>query len=409
MSPVLDSAPSDPATRRVPTTEAQREIWTAAQLGDAASLGFNEAVALTLDGPLDRDALQRALEVLIARHEALRARCADDGRAFVLEPEVQPTVQWLDWSDRETGAQDAALAAHERELVDTPFDLAAGPLTRITIVRRAADRHVLTIAAHHIVCDGWSFGVLARELGALYSAACRHTPAGLPPADTLAAYAASERDEAESEEAEAAELFWTTRFREEPTPLELPLDHPRPRQRRFESGRIDHQLAPALVRGLRELAQANGSTLFATLLSGFATLLHRIAGADDVVIGIPTAGQARLGTPRLVSHCVNLLPVRVFPQPAQPFTDFQRVVQGALLDAMEHQQLTFGALLKLLPIARDPARLPLVSVVFNVDRGLGDSELGFDGLHATFRAVPRTFENFELFLNVVEYGEQLSL
>lgn len=394
---------------RVATSEAQRELWTAAQLGVDASLAFNEAVEIPLHGPLDHDALSSALATVVARHEALRARVSTDGKWLNIGATTDETLECIDLTSHAADAQNRAIADHRRRLVDTPFDLHTGPLFRASLLKLDETSHMLTLAAHHIVCDGWSFGVIARELGVAYSASRRGETPRLAPANGASAYAAALAAEADEPETLAAESYWVGQFKDDVLPLELPADHARPPQRRFEAGRVDATLPRSVVDTLRAQAAAQGTTLFVTLLSGFAVLLHRLSGQEEVMIGIPTAGQARLGLTSLVGHCVNLLPLRTRPHGEQTFDELRRDVQRTVFDALDHQQMTYGALLKQLPLRRDPSRLPLVSVVFNLDRGLGDAELAFEGLHASLHAVPRTHENFELFLNAVELHGEVTL
>jgi NRPS condensation-like uncharacterized protein len=196
-----------PPVVRIPTSEAQQELWTATQLGTSASLSFNEAVALTLDGPLHIAALEAAVAQVIARHEALRARCSSDGRFLEVQTHSSLPIARHDWRGLDVEAQHEALRAHELALVETPFDLTNGPLVRVALATLGETSHVLTIAAHHIICDGWSFGVIARELGALYSAECAARDAALPEPDRLDDYTALLHDEADTPEAEAAEAW----------------------------------------------------------------------------------------------------------------------------------------------------------------------------------------------------------
>jgi amino acid adenylation domain-containing protein len=396
-------------TARVATTPAQREIWTAAQLSTEASLSFNEGVAITLDGPLDVEALRVAITQVVRRHDALRAICSADGTALLIQSIDEVPLEVIDVSALDAALAHDAVARHQRALVDTPFDLTRGPLVRFALVRLAPARQLLTIVAHHIVCDGWSYGVLASELGIAYSAVRSGAAATWSAAEHWASYASALAAESDSEEALAAESYWINRFRDPVAPLELPLDHARPAVRRFEAGREDLVLDAASVEALKRTAAAHGSTLFATLLTGFASLIARLSQQDDVVVGIPVAGQPRLGMPNLIGHCVNLLPLRFAPDATQSFATFGSAVRGVLFDALDHQQITYGSLLTQLPIRRDPSRLPLVSIVFNLDRGIGTEQLGFAGLTGSLAAVPRTYENFELFLNAVELDGLITL
>ena len=158
-------------SRVVPTTEPQREIWLAAKLDPAASLAYNEAVAIRLAGTLDAHALRLALQRLVDRHEALRSTITPDGADLCVAESVSIDCPLHDLSDLDETLRAEAIADSERRAVETPFDLEQGPLIRAELLRLSSDEHRLIVAAHHIVCDGWSFGVVARDLGALYAEA----------------------------------------------------------------------------------------------------------------------------------------------------------------------------------------------------------------------------------------------
>src|SRR5690606_32459714 len=207
----------------------------------------------------------------------------------------------------------------------------------------------------------------------------------------------------------ADEAFWLGRFADAIPVLDLPTDRPRPSRRGFASAREDHVIPAATVAALRQAGARHGASLFATLLGGFAATLSRLAGQPQVVIGIPAAGQSIGGHDSLVGHCVNTLPLRFEPDMAQPASAAIDAAQATLLDAIEHQRYTFGTLLKKLPIARDPARLPLVSVLFNIDQALDHESVAFPGLVLEFSSNPRSYENFELFINAVEAHGELRL
>ncbi|HET7924778.1 MAG TPA: condensation domain-containing protein, partial [Rhodanobacteraceae bacterium] len=386
--------------RVVPTTEPQREIWLAAKLEPAASLAYNEAVAIRLDGALDVDKLRGALQRLVERHEALRSTVTPDGSDLCVAETVSIACPLHDLSGDDEVARAEAIAGTERRAVETPFDLEQGPLIRAELLRLAGDEHLLIIAAHHIVCDGWSFGVVARDLGTLYAEALGG--AAPPPPDSFADYALAESAPDDIEARTADEQYWIQRFAAMPPPLDLPLDHPRPRRRGFASRREDRVLDAELVAAIKRTGAQRGASFFATLLAGFGILLERLSGQDDVVIGIPTAGQSVADQANLVGHCVNVLPLRASIDASAPFARVLGDVRGQLLDLFEHQRYTFGTLLKRLAIARDPSRLPLVSVLFNLDSVLDEKSVDFPGLDFALQSVPRTYENFELFINAVQ-------
>lgn len=396
-------------SRVVPTTEPQREVWLADRLGRDASLAFNESVSLRLKGRLDTGALQAAVQALTDRHDALRANLDPDGETLCVLDQRPLTFDVLDLASHDPTAREAALAERLRLAVETPFALEHAPLFRAELVRFASDDHQLILTAHHIVCDGWSWWVLVRELAALYREHSDTGVAALPEADGFADYALAEARHPGGPGFAADEAYWLARFADAIPVLDLPTDRPRPSHRSFTSAREDHVIPASTVAALRQAGARHGASLFATLLGGFAATLSRLAGQSQVVVGIPVAGQSTDGHDSLVGHCVNTLPLRFELDMAQPAGAAIDEAQATLLDAIEHQRYTFGTLLKKLPITRDPARLPLVSVLFNIDQALDHESVAFPGLTLEFSSNPRSFENFELFINAVEAHGELRL
>ena len=398
-----------PLQRVVAATEAQREIWLAATLEPRASLAYNEAVSLHFDGPLDAPAMIRALHAVLARHEALRGTLSADGAQFCIAAQVELPLQRQDLSGASDAQREAAIGDVLRRAVEDPFDLTAGPLLRADLLRLGDAAHLLVLATHHIVCDGWSFGVIVRDLSALYARECGAAASDLPIADSFADFAMAEALHPQSDGYAIDEAYWTGRYAQVPEPLELPLDRARPRQRSFASHRQDRILDGELVSAIKRAGAARGASLFASLLTMFGVLLQRISGQNDLVVGIPAAGQASTDHPGLVGHAVNVLPLRLKLDPEATLGDVIGKLRGDLLDAFEHQRYTFGTLLRRLALSRDPGRLPLVAVLFNLDPGLDDATLGFKDLAARFAGVPRHYENFELFVNAVQVGPALRL
>ena len=396
-------------SRVVPSTEPQREIWLADQLGRDASLAYNESVSLHLRGALDQPALTAALQALLDRHDALRASFGPDGETLCVLEQVTLELPLFDLSAADPDRREEAWRERQRAAVETPFALARDHLLRGELLRLAHDEHVLILTAHHIVCDGWSWWVLVRELGTLYAQRLGHAVEPLPPADAFADYAlAQARHPADAVHAQD-ENYWLARFAGEIPVLDLPTDRARPVRRSFASAREDWTLDAELVTAIRRMGAHRGASLFATLLGSFAALLGRLANQSRVVIGIPTAGQSVDGHDRLVGHCVNTLPLLFEPDPDQPAALAIEQAQATLLDALEHQRYTFGTLLRKLRVGRDPSRLPLVSVLFNIDQALDHEDSVFPGLQLEFASNPRSFENFELSINAVQSHGQLRL
>ncbi|MDH5833931.1 non-ribosomal peptide synthetase [Luteimonas kalidii] len=391
--------------RVAPTTEPQRELWLASQLGEDASLAYNESVSLQLRGPLDVARLRQALQAVVDRHDALRAGFGPDGETFCVLDTAPLPLPLTDLSTIPAHAREATLAEHRRLGVETPFALQQGRLFRAELLRLDAHDHVLLMHAHHIVCDGWSWWVLVRELGTVYAQGAEALPAAEPYAD----YALAEALHPQGPDFRRDEAYWLSQFAGPLPVLELPTDRPRPARRTFASRREDHVLDATLVSAIRRMGARRGASLFATLLGAFATVVSRLAGQDQVVVGIPAAGQSVDGHEDLVGHCVNLLPLKF---DLAPDAGFAQVVDGAqmlLLDAIEHQRYTFGTLLRKLHVPRDPARAPLVNVMFNIDQALDQERSGFPGLALDFTTNARSFENFELSINAVQVEGRLRL
>ena len=389
-------------TLAAPTTQSQREIWTATRMGEEASLAFNESSSLHLRGDLDVAALRVAVQALIARHEALRTTFSSDGMTLCVTAEALSDLPLVDFTGLEEAERAAKLGTLLRREVEASFSLEQGPLFRAKLVRTALQDHVLVMTAHHIVCDGWSTAVLLQDLAALYGAAKRNEVPELKAPCPFSAFAHEQRVHVATEEHRRGEVYWTSQF-DGPTPvLELPTDTPRPALRTYASLREDIVLPKDLVERLKKTGARAGCSFFAVLLSAFEVLLHRLSGQEDIVVGVPAAGQVTGDYEGLVGHCVNTLPIRAHIDATQPFATLLKAQRTAVLDAFEHQAHTLGSLLEKLAVQRGPSRPPLVQVLFNLDQALPADALRWDGLEVEFSMNPRRFENFELFVNAVE-------
>ncbi|MGQ0507504.1 MAG: amino acid adenylation domain-containing protein, partial [Myxococcaceae bacterium] len=354
-------------------------------------------------------AFGRAVNDLIVRHEALRSTVSADGLSLMIgaaEPVPMPLHDWSGRADQEALWNDLL-----RTEVETTFDLQKGPLFRAHLVKTDPSSHRFVFTAHHIVCDGWSAGVITRELGALYSAAKRNAVPDLPPAEQWSAYAKEQAQVAAAPERSEDEKYWTKLFSDDIPVLELPVDRNRPPMKTYAARRVDVPLTGELIAALKKTGAKHRASLFSTLLGGFQALMMRLAGQEDVVVGIPSAGQAMGDHPHLVGHAVNTLPIRGRIAPTAPFAELLELIRVRMLEALEHQQLTYGTLLKSLPLPRDASRLPLVSVCFNVDRPVSAATLsnGYDGLTVRLTVNPRHFETFDIFINAVEEEGGLTL
>jgi len=404
-----DPFASPAITRTAPSTEAQREIWLATRNGTEASLAFDESVSYRFRGALDLAAMRAALQDLVERHDALRSTFSADGLTLCVSSSFALAIPLTDLSGFDPAERERRLAERLARHVDEPFDLEHGPLIRAEIVRRDASDHVVILTAHHIVCDGWSFWVLTKDLAALYAARSHGQTPALPAAESFADYATEQGARDRTPETREDEAYWLGRFSDHVPVLDLPTDRPRPPRKTYSSEREDYLLDATLVEQVKKMGARSGTSFFNTLLAAFNVLLHRLSGQSDLVVGIPAAGQSVGGHDSLVGHCVNLLPLRTRLEQRTRFDELLKAVRTTLLDAYDHQQYTYGTLLQKLPLDRDPSRLPLVSVIFNIDQALAGEGRGFEGLDFEFASNPRRFENFDLFVNAMETGGALRL
>lgn len=399
-------ADGETLARVVPATEAQREIWLACQLGGDATLAYNESISLRLRGALDPSRLQAAVQGLVDRHDALRATLGADGQDLFIADRLTLTVP-LTTVDAVTPAQRAdAIRQLAQEQVDTPFDLERGPLLRAQIVQFDPTEWVLILTAHHIICDGWSFGVLVNELAQLYAAG---DDADQPSIASYGDYALALHDAEHSATAESDLRYWLSVYADAVPQLDLPTDRPRSPVRSFAAAREDYRLSAATLEAVRKLAKRQGASLFVTLYAVYAGLIARLSGQSDVVVGISAAAQAAEGLLSLVGHCVSLLPIRLKTDLEASVADLIAQARSAVLDAQDHQGLSFGALLKHLQFERQPGRMPLVPVLFNLDSRIDPAIFAAAGLQAELTSNPRDAENFELYLNATPGPDGLLL
>jgi amino acid adenylation domain-containing protein/non-ribosomal peptide synthase protein (TIGR01720 family) len=382
-----------------PLTEAQRELWSLAQLGDEASVAYNLSMRVRLNGALHDDQLIRALHAVVDRHDALRGSIDPLGDTQTVVRNARLPVQHSDLSALDPVDRERRLDAISDSEARRPFDLACAPLLRAHLVKLEREAHVLLITAHHIAADGQSLGVVLDEVARLYSAAAQNERVDLPPATQFRAYVDElARREASGGMAEA-ERFWLDHLRAPLPPLELPLDRPRPPIQTYAGDRRLMSLGPADADRVRALAQRLGCTPLMVLLSAVKVLLRRLSNRDQIVVAVPAAGQPLVGAD-VVGHCVNVLPLATRLTGHMRFSEVAAAVKGALLDGYEHRAYPFSRMVKQVEGARrDPSRPPLAAVMCNLDHG---SRLTLPGLEVDITANPNRAAQFELEWNVVE-------
>ena len=379
-----------------PLSLVQQRLWFLDRLQPGNAV-YHLAWAFELRGALDRGALQSALDALAGRHGSLRTHFRErDG-----QPE-QVIAAAAGWPLQFVAGDPADVARIATDAAAAPFDLATGPLARVLLIGSAPEVHTLLIVIHHIVADGWSLGVLSRELALAYAAARRGDAVTLPvlPRD-YAGYAREQR-RALGAGGLARQLgYWTSQLKDAPPFLDLPTDRPRPAQPSPRGARYSRTLPAGLQAGLRGLARAEGCTLFMVMLAAFDVLLARCTGTEDIVIGTPVAGRPDSDLEGLVGFFVNTLVLRTKLHGNPTVRELLGRVREMTLAAYEHAEVPFEMLVEALQPPRSTSRTPLFQVLFNLHSEPG-APLLLEGLAVQPVAVPRHTAKFDLSVSLAE-------
>jgi amino acid adenylation domain-containing protein len=390
-----------------PLTESQKEIWLAAHQGDEANCAFNESVTVKLSGTVRESEVVAALQAILDRHDALRSTVQSDGELMRIAPAFRREIPIVDLSSLPDVEREGEIARRIKEEGITPFDLAVGPLVRATVLRSTPAELLVIFTGHHIVMDGWSASQFFEDVGKFYTAQQTGKQPDFEPLMPFSSYAMREAASLKAGEFAENEKYWVDLFTNRSPVLDLPTDRPRPALKGYQGATIRRKLGRRLYEDLKKSSGRNGCTLYVTLLSAFQILLHRLSRQPEVVIGIPTAGQSLLENADLVGHCVHFLPMLSDLADGASVREHLAATRGRLLDAYDHQEFTYGTLLRRLPIRRDPSRLPLIEVQFNLER-IGPN-IRFEGLRVEMDANPKQFVNTDLFFNAIETENDLIL
>ncbi len=349
----------------LPASFAQQRLWFLDQL-EPNQATYNLPVAVRLRGELNHDALARAFDEMARRHESLRTTFrAVDGRPIqVIAPELKIDLPIDDLTHLPGGEREAEALRRLKNEARRPFDLAQGPLVRVALAKLGDAEHVAIVNMHHIISDGWSVGVLVRDVAALYDAYSHDEPSRLP-ALTIqyADYAAWQRGWLQGEALQKQLDFWTEQLAGLPN-LEIPTDRPRPAIRAGRGSEAVAILNPELVGQIKTLGRTEGATPFMALLGAFQVLLARYSGQEDVAVGSPIAGRTRSEMEDLIGFFANTI---VFRGDLTGDPSFRTVLQRsktAVLAAVAYQDMPFDQLVTALRPVRDTSRTPLFQVMF---------------------------------------------
>ncbi|WP_099289584.1 non-ribosomal peptide synthetase [Erwinia amylovora] len=409
MAAAVSAAPRDalPAfiradrDRPLPLSFAQQRLWFLWQLEEDPAT-YNMPAAVTLHGNLDAGALHLALGDLFARHEAWRMTFSEqDGQPFarLLPPDAAPPLVHHDLRDHANHqAQLQRLCAEEAH---QPFSLSRGPLVRARLVRLPDDRCCLLVTQHHIVSDGWSVGVMWRELSACYNARRAGSTAVLPPLPLqFPDYAAWQRRFLTPERLSQQADYWYQQLHGAPDLLPLPTDRPRPPQQSYLGAAAPVDFGAEFSAALRRFSRRHGVTPYMTVLAAWSVVLGRLAGCDDLVIGTPVAGRDRAELEPMVGFLVNTLALRIRPQHDTSVADLLARVRQQVLDGQANQELPFEQVVERLNPPRQLAHAPLFQVLLAWQTAPAQPEL--DGLQVSPAPDAYARIKFDLELSLVD-------
>ncbi|MGQ5751058.1 amino acid adenylation domain-containing protein, partial [Serratia sp. IR-2025] len=402
--PPIEAMPRGAA---LPLSFAQQRLWFLTQL-EGLSETYHIPLALNLRGELDLPAWRQSLDALYVRHEALRSRFVTvegQPQAHILPADALPlTVHDL------RGQQDAQSQARQlaQRLTEAPFDLTQGPLVRAALIRLADEEHLFLLICHHIISDGWSTGILLRELGALYGAFRRSDADPLPPLTLqYPDYAAWQRRYLTPERLAAQAQYWRETLSDAPALLTLPTDRPRPTVQSFNGGEVPIAIDAELTQALRQFSRQHGGTLFMTVLAAWSLVLARMAGQQELVIGTPEANRGRLETESLVGFFVSTLALRIDLRDDPDLPTLIARIRHTVLAAQENRDLPFEQVVELVNPPRHLGYTPLFQVMLAWQDG-SVRDISLPGLQAESAELGYQIAKYDLTLDLAERDEQIS-
>ncbi|MFD3376712.1 MULTISPECIES: amino acid adenylation domain-containing protein [unclassified Streptomyces] len=393
-----------------PLSLAQERLWVMARMDGEASAAYNEPMPFDIRGPLDRDLLIMALQLLAARHEALRTRLVPfEGSALqvVDPPDTGFPVTFEDLTGLPDGAE--RLARIRSEVEGTPFRLGEEPMARGCLLTLQPDHHVLILVVHHIVFDGWSRSLVLKELGLVYSALQQGQDVPLPELTwQYSDYARWQWEWMSGDEPASHADYWTTALAGAPTVISLPTDRQRPPEQDFHGDRLPVTVDEDLTRALRALASDNDVSLYATVLTGWSVLLSLLSGQDDIVVGAPTSNRRRGDVEGLIGFFVNTLALRADLSGSPSVKDALKRVNQSIRGGLKHVDLPFERVVELVNPPRSPAHTALFQTMFAWVPSMR-KELELPGLEVELREdAAHVPAKFDMVLALADEGRHLT-
>ncbi|TCP59047.1 amino acid adenylation domain-containing protein [Tumebacillus sp. BK434] len=393
-----------------PASYAQQRLWFLDQLSPGSN-AYNMPRAMLLHGKLDQAAVFRTFREIVRRHEALRTTFRVEGEHVlqVIASRLELDVQVLDLSAAEERAERLHLVAEEESL--RPFDLAAGPLLRVTLVRMAEQEHALLFNMHHIISDAWSHGVLSTEFASLYAAYSQGLPSPLAELPVqFADYSYWQREWLQGETLAQQLAYWKTKLGGDLPVLELPMDRASEESQDSRSAACTMRLPKELSQGLKSLSLQERATPYMTLLTAFQTLLARLSGQEDIIVGAPIANRSQVETEGLIGLFVNTLALRTDLSGAPTFRELLGRVRETTLEAYACQDVPFEKIVQEIQPERSLSRNPVFDVMVNYVNTPDSGDLSLPGLTISeFRTERERASKFLMTLYIAEQGEELLL
>jgi amino acid adenylation domain-containing protein/non-ribosomal peptide synthase protein (TIGR01720 family) len=389
---------------------AQQRMWFLYQLEPDVPF-YNLPGAFRLKGQLDINAFEKSINEVVKRHEVLRTRIftSDDGQAAQeIVPDLALSMPVVDLTGLESEVRERELVRLAQEEAQKPFRLEELPLLRVSLVKLAPEDHVILMNMHHIVSDGWSMGIFAQEIVALYDAYANARPLSLPELPIqYADYAHWQRGWLRGEVLAEQLDYWREQMAGVPPMLELPTDRPRPPVQTFNGMTISFELTEELSRAIKRHSQEEGTTLYMTLLAVYQILLYRYSGQEDISVGTPIANRTRAEVEGLIGFFVNTLVMRTKLGGDPGFREVLRRVREVALGAYAHQDIPFEMLVDELAVERNISHSPLFQVVFTLQAAPTQTQ-GVSRLAVSSVEAETGISKFDMSLTIVEEADRLS-
>jgi amino acid adenylation domain-containing protein len=407
----MSQAPLTRAAREgaIPLSFAQQRLWFLDRL-QPGLVAYNNSAALRLGGKLDTLALERTLTEIIRRHENLRTTFGQvDGQPvqLIASPEAS---RWLlvDLSEVASEEREASIQYHAREHARQPFDLATGPLLRTTLLRLSSEEHVALFTMHHIISDGWSLGVLVKEVAALYTAYSRGEESTLEELSIqYADYAVWQREWLQGEALDAQVGYWKKNLAGAPELLDLASNRTRPSTPTFRGAQAPLRISQGLTAEIKRLSQHEGATLFISLLAAFNVLLHYYTRREDIIVGTDVANRTRVEMESLIGFFVNQLVLRTDLSGDPTFGELLGRVRETALGAYDNQDVPFEKIVEAVNPARSTTYAPLFQVKLTLQNAPTEA-LVLPGLDISPLRIDTGSSRLDLFINLHDTEDGLA-